>query len=162
VVSSGVVAFANLRQRASGPSSTLRNDQGGPAPTYTLSADATASIGATAAVMAGATTTPGTIPSSTPSPGATATTPPLAPRALHLTRHGGQCTGSQTITNSGAQRMTWQWESVPPSVPPSFLYGVNASPQSSGVPGDLSPGIAPGGADTLNVQMKCSGQSYTV
>jgi len=58
--------------------------------------------------------------------------------------------------------MTWQWESTQPSLPVSFVYGVNTTAQFGGLPADLFPGVAAGGTDTLNVQMKCSGQSYTV
>ena len=58
--------------------------------------------------------------------------------------------------------MTWQWESTQPSLPVSFVYGVNTTAQFGGLPADLFPGVAAGGTDTLNVQMKCSGQSYAV
>jgi hypothetical protein len=58
--------------------------------------------------------------------------------------------------------MTWQWDSTQPSLPFSFVYGVNTTAQFGGLPADLFPGLAVGGTDTLNVQMKCTGQSYTV
>jgi serine/threonine-protein kinase len=154
----GLVLLANLMAtpRTSGPTPGL--DQGGIITATTDSPQATET--------ASAATTPETTPGSTASPGATATTPsvpPLSLSTLHLAQdHGSQCTGSQIIRNNGAQRMTWQWVSVQPSAPSSFLYGVNAPAQFGGLPADLSPGISPGGADTLNVVMKCSGQSYTV
>jgi hypothetical protein len=34
--------------------------------------------------------------------------------------------------------------------------------QFGGVPGDLYPGIPPGGSDVLNIRMKCTGLTYTV
>jgi hypothetical protein len=58
--------------------------------------------------------------------------------------------------------MTWQWDSTQPSLPFSFVYGVNTTAQFGGFPADLFPGLAAGGTDMLNVQMRCSGQSYTV
>ena len=72
------------------------------------------------------------------------------------------CAGAQTITNSSAQPMTWQWNSIQPSAPPSIFYWVNTTVQFGGLPADLFPGIAAGKTDRLNVQMKCAGQSYTV
>jgi hypothetical protein len=53
---------------------------------------------------------------------------------------------------------------VRPSLHFSFLYGVNTQPQFGGFPGDLFPGIAPGGHDVLNIrmQMKRAGRAYTV
>ena len=54
------------------------------------------------------------------------------------------------------------WDSAQPSVHFSFLYGVNTQPQFGGFPGDLSPGIAPGGSDALNIRMKCTELTYTV
>jgi serine/threonine-protein kinase len=151
LVSGGVVAFAHLRGNPRGPSSPLRIDQEGRAPTDTLSTDATTSADATV----------------TPPPGATATTPPPPPllslSALHLTRdRGGQCSGSQTISNHGAQRIIWKWSSVQPSLSSSLLYGINAPARSSGLPADANPGVASGGRDTLNVEMRCTGRSYSV
>jgi hypothetical protein len=58
--------------------------------------------------------------------------------------------------------MTWQWDSIQPSAHPSFLYGVNTTAQFGGFPADLFPGLAAGKTDILNVQMRCTGQSYTV
>jgi serine/threonine protein kinase len=160
VLGGGVVLLANLMAAPRIHVPTPGSNHGGLTTVATASPQATETVGAT--------TTPGTTPGSTPSPGATATTPPpplLSLGALHLTRHGGQCTGSQTITNSGGQQMTWRWESVNPSVPSSFLYsvGVNAPAQTGGLPGDQNPiPTGPGGTDTLNVQMKCTAQNYTV
>jgi hypothetical protein len=116
----------------------------GPQPTGTAAPSATATL--------------------TPSPTATtAPLPPLTLGALHLTHvQGNQCAGSQRIANSGAEKMTWQWDSIQPSAHTSFLYGVNTTAQFGGFPSDVFPGLAPGGTDTLNVQMKCTGQSYTV
>jgi hypothetical protein len=54
------------------------------------------------------------------------------------------------------------WDSVQPSPHFSLLFGVNAQPQFGGFPGDLFPGIAPGGSDVLNIRMKCTGLTYTV
>jgi hypothetical protein len=97
-------------------------------------------------------------PTETPSP-----SPLLTLSALHLTHlQGNQCAGAQTIANSGAQQMTWQWDSIQPSAHPSFLYGVNTTAQFGGMPSDVFPGLAAGKADILNVQMRCTAQSYTV
>jgi hypothetical protein len=82
---------------------------------------------------------------------------------LRLTASGGsQCAGAQTLHNNGTQTITWQWVSVQPSVPLSFVYGVNAPAQFGGFPADLYPGVAPGATDTLTVRMDCTGQVYTI
>jgi hypothetical protein len=72
------------------------------------------------------------------------------------------CAGAQTIANSGGQQMTWQWDSIQPSAHPSIFSWVNTTVQFGGLPADLFPGIAAGKTDILHVQMKCTGQSYTV
>jgi len=138
----------------------------------TSTPDATAVIAPTA--TGAATGTAASQPTATPAPSSTATLtppptatpsppPPLTLSALHLTHlQGNQCAGSQTIANSGAQRMTWQWDSAQPSLPFSFVYGVNTTAQFGGLPADLFPGLAAGETDMLNVQMRCSGQSYIV
>lgn len=105
-------------------------------------------------------------PSATLAPSSTATPAPpplLMLGGLHLTHgQGNQCAGSQTVANTSAQQMTWQWDSIQTSVHPSFLYGVNTTPQFGGLPSDVFPGLAAGATDMLNVQMKCTAQSYTV
>jgi len=141
--------------------------------TTAIAATATGEATGTAAIQPTATSAPSsTAPSSTAAPTAVPTAvptatpsppPPLTLGALHLTHvQGNQCAGSQTIANSSAQQMTWQWDSIQPSAHPSFLYGVNTTPQFGGLPSDVFPGLAAGGTDTLNVQMRCTGQSYTV
>jgi hypothetical protein len=96
----------------------------------------------------------------------TATTSPpltLTLSALHLTHaQGNQCAGAQSISNSGGQQMTWQWDSIQPSAHPSFLSGVNTTAQFGGLPSDVFPGLAAGKTDILNVQMRCTSQSYIV
>jgi hypothetical protein len=112
-----------------------------------------------------ATSTAGSQPTATPAPSATAmiSPPPLMLGALHLTHaQGNQCAGAQTIANSDGEQMTWQWDSIQPSAHPTLLYGVNTTAQFGGLPSDVFPGLAVGGTDTLNVQMKCTAQSYTV
>jgi TIR domain len=130
----------------------------------TSTPDASTLIAPTATGAATGTAAPQ--PTATPAPSSTATTsppPPLTLSALHLSQdHANQCAGSQTISNSGGQQMTWQWDSIQPSAHPSFLYGVNTTAQFGGFPADLFPGVAAGGTDRLNVQMKCTGQTYTV
>ena len=105
-------------------------------------------------------------PTTAPAPSSTATPAPLpllTLGALHLTHvQGNQCTGAQTIANSGAQQITWQWDSIQPNAHPSFLYGVNTTAQFSGLPSDVSPGLAAGKTDLLNVQMRCTALNYTV
>jgi hypothetical protein len=130
----------------------------------TATPDATTVIAPTATGAATGSAAPQ--PTATPAPSSTATTsppPPLTLGALHLTHvQGNQCAGSQTIGNSGGEQMTWQWDSIQPSAHPTFLYGVNTTAQFGGLPADLVPGVAAGETDTLNVQMRCTGQSYTV
>jgi serine/threonine-protein kinase len=110
--------------------------------------------------------TPAPKPTNTPSATRpSASRPPLSMSALHLVKakgHGQQCSGSQTVTNSGAQRIAWQWVSISPAPHPSMAFSVNASSQASGLPANRSPGVAPGGVDVLNVRMRCAGQTYTV
>jgi len=138
----------------------------------TATPDATTDIAPTATGVATGPASPrptGTAaPSATatlaPSPTATPAPPPLLTLStLHLTRvQGNQCAGSQTVANTGAQQMTWQWDSIQPSAHPSFLYGVNTTAQFGGLPSNVFPGLAAGGTDILNVQMRCTGQTYTV
>jgi TIR domain len=128
------------------------------APTATGAATGTAAPQPTATPAPSSTATLTATPTATPSP-----PPPLTLSALHLSHvQGNQCAGSQTIANTGGQQMTWQWDSTQPSLPFSFVYGVNTTAQFGGFPADLFPGLAAGGTDMLNVQMRCSGQSYTV
>jgi len=169
-----LLSSATGGQRPNG--STLRIQEGDLAATATASSQASATTSAIAtATVVGRTSTPDGTPTgtTTPAPSATAALTPtvtplppplsLSPILLHLQQdHANQCSGSQTISNSGAQRMTWQWSNIQPGAPSSFLYGVNTAAQFGGLPADLYPGVAPGGTDTLNVQMKCTGQSYTV
>jgi serine/threonine protein kinase len=144
------------------------------------SSDASRAVGPTAqssqsgsqrAIIPAATASPTARATQTPAPRATtapqhptaAATPPLAVTPLRLVKsHGHQCSGSQTITNNGPQTVAWQWAAISPAPHPSLVYGVNAPAQSDGLPANRSPGVAPGGADHLNVQMKCDGQTYTV
>ena len=121
---------------------------------------------ATETPAATATQTPAPKPTKTPSATKpSAALPPLSMSALHLVKakgHGHECSGSQTITNTGAQRITWQWAAISPAPHPSLVYGVNAPAQLNGLPANRSLGVAPGGADQLNVRMKCAGQTFTV
>jgi TIR domain len=135
-----------------------------PDATTVIAPTATGAATGTAAPQPTATPAPSSTATLTPPPTATTSPPPpLTLSTLHLTQdHGNQCSGSQTISNGGAQRMTWQWDSAQPSLPFSFVYGVNTSAQFGGFPADLFPGLAAGETDMLNVQMRCSGQSYTV
>jgi hypothetical protein len=66
------------------------------------------------------------------------------------------------ISNSGAQRVTWQWVTSQPGLNASLVYGVNTTAQFGGFPADLYPGVAPGGTDILNVRMDCTGRSYAI
>jgi hypothetical protein len=43
-----------------------------------------------------------------------------------------------------------------------MAFSVNTSGQASGLPADRSPGVTPGGADVVNVRMKCTGQTYAI
>jgi serine/threonine-protein kinase len=100
---------------------------------------------------------------SSPPTSVSAVTPPLAVGPLHLTKdHGNHCSGTQTIVNHSARTLGWRWETPSLAVHPSLVYGVNASAQMKGLPADQDPGIPPGGAETVTVQMKCTGQTYAV
>jgi serine/threonine-protein kinase len=125
-----------------------RVDAGGVKPTASPAGAATATAG----------------PNGTAAPQPTARSAPLLTLgALHLTHaQGNQCAGAQTIANTGAQQMAWQWDNIQPSAHPSFLYGVNTTAQFGGLPADLVRGVAAGKTDILNVQMKCTDQSYNV
>jgi serine/threonine-protein kinase len=139
-----------------------RVDAGGGKPTVTQITPPTVTVNTTAS--SAPTATIGRQPTTTPAPSATASPPPLLTLgALHLIHvQGNQCAGAQNVANSGAQQMTWQWASIQPSAHSSFLYGVNTTAQFGGLPTDQFPGVAAGASDTLNVQMRCTGQSYTV
>jgi serine/threonine-protein kinase len=141
-------------------------------PTMTMSA--TVSSVSTPTVTSGLTPIPSATASVTPSPApsstATPTTaptptlpPPLTLSPLRLTSSGGgQCAGTQTLHNNGTQTITWQWVSIRPNLPPSFVFGVNVPAQFGGFPADLYPGVPPGETDVLNVRMACTSQVYTV
>jgi serine/threonine-protein kinase len=93
----------------------------------------------------------------------TAVTPLLAISPVHLTKaHGNYCSGKQTIVNHSMHTLGWRWETTSLALHPSLVYEVNASAQIKGLPTDQDPGIPPGGAETVTVQMKCTGQTYTV
>lgn len=99
--------------------------------------------------------------SSTPA-GAQALTP-LAFGPVHLAKvRGNLCSGTQTIVNDSARTLGWRWQSTSLALHPSFAYGVNTSAQTKGLPADQDPGVPPGGTETLTLQMKCTGQTYTV
>ena len=163
-VGGGWIALAGALppSRLDGPVSRVEGSGG--QPTVTQITQPTVTVSATGAATATAgTAAPHRTATSAP-PTATTSPPPLLTLgALHLTHaQGNQCAGSQSISNSGAQQMTWQWASIQPSAHPSFLYGVNTTAQFGGLPSDVFPGLAAGKTDTLNVQMKCTGQSYIV
>ena len=135
-----------------------------PDATTLLAPTATGAATGAAAPQPTATPAPSSTATLTPSPTATPAPPPLLTLgALQLTHvQGNQCAGSQTIANSGAQPLTWQWDSIQPSAHPSFLWGVNTTAQFGGLPSDVFPGLAAGKTDTLTVQMRCTAQSYTI
>jgi hypothetical protein len=154
----GALPPARLDSRAS------RGDGSGGQPTVTLITQATVTVSATA--NSAPTATGAGQPTATPAPSSTAAPAPpplLTLGALHLTHvQGNQCAGAQTIANTGAQQLTWQWDSIQPNAHPSFLYGVNTTAQFGGLPSDVSPGLAAGKTDLLNVQMRCTALNYTV
>jgi serine/threonine protein kinase len=178
VVGGGWIALAGALPGAKLDSPTTRIGGSQPDATQiappTMTMSATVSGVTTATVTTGATPIPRSTASATtsPAPSSTATPttaptpslpPPLTLSPLRLTvSGGGQCAGSQSAHNGGAQTITWQWLSAQPSLPGSFVFGVNAPAQFGGLPADLYPGVSPGGTDTLNVSMPCTGRVYTI
>jgi serine/threonine-protein kinase len=113
---------------------------------------------------AGATSTPRAHPSpnATIVPRPSPTLPPslaLKPQPLAL-YGGGTCWGVQTITNKGTHTVGWQWQAA--GLPAGLRFGLNGHDVTS-PPSDTTPGIAPGGHDTLVVSTSnCNGQTYSI
>src|SRR5262249_45963772 len=85
--------------------------------------------------------------------------PPLtiAPTPLVLAplpQDADTCSAVQTIANNTTQRVGWTWQKPAAS---GFHFQVNGVPQG-GWPGDVSPGIAPGGRDALPATGDCKPQ----
>jgi hypothetical protein len=118
----------------------------------TVIAVETPSAQATAQATAFATQAPNPTATSAPLPALTITPTPLALTPLPSNTH--TCSATQTITNNTAQTLGWTWEK--PSLG-GFHFQVNNGPQV-GWPSNKSPGIAPGGRDTLLASADCKAQ----
>ncbi|HEV2456998.1 MAG TPA: serine/threonine-protein kinase [Ktedonobacterales bacterium] len=108
---------------------------------------------------------PGGAPTATLLPSPTATTLAnaltFAPTPLVLTQGQGDhhaCTATQTITNTTQQTVGWSWQG---SAVGGMRFQVNGGPDMDW-PQDTSPGIPPGGSDTLMVRADCNGQAQSV
>jgi serine/threonine protein kinase len=98
-------------------------------------------------------------PTTTPSPSPDSALA-FNPEHLVLTpahQDGHVCSGTQTITNTTAQTIGWTWQK--PSIG-GMHFQVNDSPQMDW-PQDTTPGIAPGGTDTLTVTADCKHQAQS-
>jgi len=103
----------------------------------------------TAFATALATQAPRPTATSAPLPALTITPTPLTLNPLPSDTH--TCTATQTITNNTAQTLGWTWEK--PTLG-GFHFQVNNGPQL-GWPTNKTPGIAPGGQDTLLASADC-------
>jgi serine/threonine-protein kinase len=121
-------------------------------------ASATVIVGATPSAQATAQSTslatPAAHPTATsaPLPALTVAPTPLALNPLPSDTH--TCSASQTITNNTSQTLGWTWEK--PALG-GFHFQVNNGPQV-GWPSNATPGIAPGGRDTLLASTGCKAQ----
>ncbi len=98
-------------------------------------------------------------PTATPSPSPDSALT-FDPEQLVLTPDQQQnhvCTGTQTITNTTAQTVGWNWQR--PSIG-GMHFQVNDGPQMDW-PQDITPGIAPGDTDTLTVTADCKHQAQS-
>jgi hypothetical protein len=82
-------------------------------------------------------------------PALTITPTPLVLNPLPSDTH--TCSATQTITNNTAQTLGWTWEKHTLG---GFHFQVNNGPQL-GWPTNKTPGIAPGGRDTLLASADC-------
>jgi len=96
-----------------------------------------------------ATQAPRPTATSAPLPALTITPTPLALNPLPQDTH--TCSATQTITNNTTQTLGWTWEK--PSLG-GFHFQVNNGPQL-GWPTNKTPGVAPGGRDTLVASADC-------
>jgi serine/threonine protein kinase len=104
-------------------------------------------------------TRPPIAPTATPSPSPDSALT-FDPEQLVLTPDQQQdhvCAGTQTITNTTAQTVGWDWQR--PSIG-GMHFQVNDGPQMDW-PQDTTPGIEPGGTDTLTVTTDCKHQAQS-
>jgi hypothetical protein len=126
--------------------------------------------------------TAGGMPTSPVSPAPTPTASPavpqitIAPVSWSLAHDGlllSECTsdpnatGSATvplaITNGGAHRISWAWQSPDPALPSGdFKYQLNGGSYSQNNAMPTDPSLVPGATDWLNVQMRCTATTYSV
>jgi hypothetical protein len=112
----------------------------------------TPSAQATAFATALATQAPRPTATSAPLPALSITPTPLVLNPLPSDAH--KCSATQTITNNTTQTLGWTWEK--PTLG-GFHFQVNNGPQL-GWPTNKTPGIAPGGSDTLVASADCKAQ----
>lgn len=126
--------------------------------------------------------TAGGMPTSPVSPAPTPTASPavpqitIAPVSWSLAHDGlllSECTsdpnvtGGATkplaITNAGAHRISWAWQSTDPALPSGdFKYQLNGGSYSQNNVMPADPSLVPGATDWLNVRMRCTGTQYHV
>jgi serine/threonine-protein kinase len=146
---------------ATGPAASTTPGQSAATTTITITitstvarSTATVFVSGTATARAGATATATAAATATAT--ATATPPTLTlnpPMNLVLTRPQGQtkCSATQTITNNTGLTVGWSWQ--PPTQGGMSFQVNNQAPV--GWPKDTTPGILPGGHDTLVATSDC-------
>src|SRR5262249_20374445 len=122
-----------------------------PGSVVTATPEASATAAALATVGAQPTGTP-TRPTGMPRPPLTIAPTPLVLTPLPQDAH--TCSAVQTITNNTSQTLGWVWQKPAAG---GFHFQVNGGPPV-GWPSDTSPGIAPGGRDTLTATSDCKPQ----
>ncbi len=152
VALSGALAFANGGARTIILPGAVVTATPQPDASATVIAVETPSAQTTAQATAFATQAPNPTATSAPLPALTITPTPLALTPLPSNTH--TCSATQTITNNTSQTLGWTWEK--PSLG-GFHFQVNNGPQV-GWPSNNSPGIAPGGRDTLLASADCKAQ----
>ena len=126
----------------------------GPVGTATPQPSANATILGTPDAQATAVATQAPLPTATSARLAALTLNPTPLVLLPQPQDTHTCGATQTITNNTAQTLGWAWEK--PSLG-GFHFQVNNGPQL-GWPTNKSPGIAPGGRDTLVASADCRAQ----
>jgi serine/threonine protein kinase len=152
-----------------GTSSDGSNTTASGTPTSGAGTTATPSSGSTPGGSGGGSGgSPGGPSSSTPTaiPTNSTASPPslaLSPASLQLTQistsggSSGTCAATQTVTNSGANAVTWQWGALPVSM----HFNLNGQPAAGNWPNGT---LGPGASATLQITLGCSDlkSAYTV
>lgn len=180
------ILWLGASRAPNGSNALVQQQQGPDALSSATASGSRAPTNAPGTQVAGTTPSPvgtaGASPTPAVSPAPTSTSPPVAPQitiapsSWSLAHDGlllGECTSDPNatggasaplaITNDGANRISWAWQSTNPALPAgNFKYQLNGGSYSQNDAMPTDPSLVPGAADQVNVQMSCSSTSYSV